>query len=299
MRFQDLRNTCLLWGIDPALLADALAFFPNFESGIEKYFLDRCVQLAWTLWAMRQMDDICPHVVVGRFHIVWRSMSAVLVHGVQSTQFVKSLNDSNHKAVETRTDNAPIEIINAFLFPVGPLEREAWYWLRLLLISLVWFQAKSISFHAIDLMSHQSFVPSAVLLVQLKHLQADPWHVHVEPYGQGGPLVGSRRAKKSVINRACWLKLASFLSEELFTSAVTTCTPWRTATASAVVCLVGTCGGKDWCRLVKVSSSLPAFLSICADSIISTLPRMYLTFTFQGWPLGDPSSVEAKGKWLR
>ena len=70
MRFQDLRNSCLLWGFDPAFLVHALAFFPNFEIGIEKDILDRRVQLAWMVCAMRQWDDICPHVVVGHFHIV-------------------------------------------------------------------------------------------------------------------------------------------------------------------------------------------------------------------------------------
>ena len=100
-------------------------------------------------------------------------MSAILVHGVQLTQFVKSLNDSNNKAVEMRADVAPSQIINTFLFTVRPLERETWYCLRLLLISLIRSQTKSISLHAVDLMSHHGLVPSAVLLVQLKCLEAD------------------------------------------------------------------------------------------------------------------------------
>ena len=100
-------------------------------------------------------------------------MSAILVHGVQLTQFVKSLNDSDNKAVEMQVDVTPSQIINAFLFTVWPLEREKWYCLCLLLISLIRSQMKSISLRAVDLTSHHGLVPSTILLVQLKCLEAD------------------------------------------------------------------------------------------------------------------------------
>ena len=86
---------------------------------------------------------------------------------------MKSLNDSDNKAVEMRADIAPIQIINAFLFTVWPLEREMWYSLRLLLLSLIWSQTKLISLRAVDLTSHHGLIPSAGLLVQLKCLEAD------------------------------------------------------------------------------------------------------------------------------
>ncbi len=91
MRFHNLRNTCLLGGFNPVFLGDSLGFFPNFELGIEKDTLDRRVQLIWTICAMQQWDNICPHMVVCQFHIVGNSISAILVHGIQLTQFGESL----------------------------------------------------------------------------------------------------------------------------------------------------------------------------------------------------------------
>ncbi len=173
MRFHDLRNTCLLGGFNPAFLGDSLGFFPNFELGIEKDTLDRCVQLVWMICAMWQWDNIHPHVVVHQFHIVGNSISAILVDGIQLTQFGESLNHSNNKAVETRVDVAPSQSINVFLFTVWPPELEMWYSLRFLLLRLTRSQTKLISLCAVDLTSHHGLVPSALLLVKFKCLEPD------------------------------------------------------------------------------------------------------------------------------
>ncbi len=173
MCFHDLCNTCLLGGFNPAFLGDSLGFFPNFELRIKKDTLDRCVQLAWTIGAMQQWDNIHPHVVVRQFHIVGNSISAILVDGIQLTQFGESLNHSDNKAVETWVDVAPSQSINVFLFTVRPPELETRYSLRFMLLCLTCSQTKSISLCAVDLTSHHGLVPSALLLVEFKCLEPD------------------------------------------------------------------------------------------------------------------------------